>query len=108
MKSSARRPAQPPLGRGLGDALAGSEPLAGLLERMRQSHLRFETIAHLLPPALRDAVRAGPLDDTAWQLLAGNAAAAAKLRQMLPAVQASLKAAGWHGPEIKVKIQPRT
>ncbi len=102
------RPGLATTGRGLGDALAGSEPLAGLLERIRASRQRFDAIAPLLPPALRDSVRSGPLDDTAWLLLAGNAATAAKLRQMLPALQAALAAAGWQGPDIKVKIQPKT
>ena len=91
----------------LARALAGSEPLVGLLQRLRDSRLRFEAIAGLLPAPLLETVRPGPLDDTAWSLLASNASAAAKLRQMLPALEAQLKASGWQGPEIKVRIQPR-
>lgn len=106
MTSPPRRPATPTPSRALGDALAGNEPLAGLLQRVGDSRRRLEAVAHLLPHSLRDNVRAGPLDDSAWLLLAGNAAAAAKLRQLLPALQAALQAAGWQGPEIKVKIQP--
>ena len=61
-------------------ALQGSEPLAGLLHRIRQSQARLDAIAPLLPPALRQAVRPGPLDDTGWSLLVANSAAAAKLQ----------------------------
>ena len=89
------------------DALASSEPLAGLMQRVRESRRRFEAVKDLLPEALLASVRAGPLDDSAWLLLAANAAAAAKLRQMLPALEARLKAAGCLGPVIKVKIQPK-
>lgn len=90
------------------DALAGSETLAGLMQRIGESHRRFEAIADLLPEALRASVRPGPLDDSAWLLLAANAAAAAKLRQMLPALQSRLLSAGWQGPVVKVKIQPKS
>jgi len=108
MTDSPRTPQRPLSGRRLDDALAGSEPLVGLMQRIRESRLRFDTIADLLPETLRQAVRPGPLDDSAWLLLASNAAAAAKLRQMLPALLARLQASGWQGPDIKVKIQPRT
>lgn len=88
-------------------ALDRSEPLAGLLQRVRASRDRFEAIAPLLPPTLRASVRPGPLDDLAWSLLVEHAAAAAKLRQMLPDLQAALSERGWPQPAIKIKIQPR-
>jgi hypothetical protein len=97
----------PPLNHKLANALAASEPLAGLLQRLQASRQRFDAVQSLLPPPLRTEVRPGPLDDDAWSLLASNAAAAAKLRQMLPALQARLAESGWQGPEIKVRIQPR-
>ena len=88
----------------LSTALGRSEPLAALLKRLRESQARFAAITPLLPETLRAAVSAGPLDDSAWVLLAANASAAAKLRQMVPALQAALLAAGWIGPDIKVKV----
>ena len=102
-------PAQssPPHSLPLASALARSEPLAGLLQRVHESRARFEAIAPLLPAALRGEVRSGPLDDAAWTLLVAHAAAAAKLRQMLPALQAALQARGWPGPAIKIKVHPR-
>ncbi len=88
-------------------ALGRSEPLTGLLQRMRESRARLDTVVPLLPPGLADGMRAGPLDDSAWVLLVSNAAAAAKLRQMLPALEAALRARGWPGPPIKIKVLPR-
>jgi hypothetical protein len=57
-----------------------------------------------MPAALAAAVKPGPLDDSAWVLLAAHASAAAKLRQLVPELQAALEAAGWSGPAIKVKV----
>jgi hypothetical protein len=48
------------------------------------------------------------LDDTHWVLLVGNAAAAAKVRQLLPSLEAHLVAQGWQGPAIKIKVLPRS
>ena len=88
----------------LATALGRSEPLGALMKRLRESQARLAAITPLLPAALRAAVTAGPLDDHAWVLLAANASAAAKLRQMVPELQAVLLAAGWAGPAIKIKV----
>jgi hypothetical protein len=90
----------------LGAALDRSEPLARLLERARESRARFAVVAALLPDGLRDAVRAGPLDEDGWSLLAAHGAAAAKLRQWLPKLEAALAEQGWPQRPIKVRIQP--
>lgn len=91
----------------LARALDASEPLAGLLQRMQGSQARLAAISPLLPASLHDEVRAGPLDEAAWVLLVGHAAAAAKLRQLLPVLTAALLAAGWPAPPIKIKVLPR-
>jgi hypothetical protein len=88
-------------------ALGRSEPLTSLLQRMRESKARLDTLVPLFPPGLADGIRAGPLDDSAWVLLVSNAAAAAKLRQMLPALEGALREHGWPGPPIKIKVLPR-
>ncbi len=88
-------------------ALGRSEPLTGLLQRMRESKARLEALTPLFPPGLADGVRAGPLDETAWVLLVSHAAAAAKLRQLLPAMEAALRERGFGGPPIKIKVLPR-
>lgn len=88
----------------LATALKRSEPLGALMQRLRDSQARFEVIAPLLPAALKQAVKPGPLDDGSWVLLAAHASAAAKLRQMLPQLEAALTAAGWQGPTLRVKV----
>lgn len=94
----------PPQHLPLSAALRQSEPLGALMQRLRDSRARFDTIAPLLPASLRAVVKPGPLDDATWVLLAAHASAAAKLRQMVPELQATLVAAGWAGPEIRVKV----
>jgi len=89
---------------GIDQALAGSEPLALLSRRMRASQERLAAITPLLPVAMRASVRAGPIDDTGWSLLASSNAVAAKLRQMLPALEAHLRTHGWDGPPLRVKL----
>ena len=102
-----RRPGVPPLPTStlaIGQALAASAPLALLSQRMRESQDRLAAITPLLPPAMRASVRAGPIDDTGWSLLASSNAVAAKLRQMLPALEAHLRTCGWDGPPLRVKL----
>ena len=102
-----RRPVAPFAPLPVGRAIEGSVSLASLLARLNDSKRRFAAIVPLLPEALRTDVQPGPLDDQQWALLASNAAAAAKLRQLLPALTAALEAAGWAGPVLKVKVLPR-
>lgn len=71
-------------------ALASCEALTRLGERLRLSQRCFDSIAPLLPGGLREQVRPGPFDDESWTLLVSNGAVSAKLRQMLPALQARL------------------
>ena len=96
-------PAQAPLSRALRD----NAVLAGLLERLAQSDACWAVAAALLPASLAASVRPGPWDAKAWVLLADNAAAAAKLRQALPDIEAALAANGWHTNRIKIKVTPR-
>ncbi len=91
----------------LATALGHSEPLNSLLRRMRDSRARLDAIAGLLPESMRPAVRPGPLDDTGWVLLVGDSSAAAKLRQLMPALEAALLAAGWPAVAIRIKVLPR-
>jgi hypothetical protein len=95
------------LGLKLATALDHSEPLVGLLQRVRDSRSRLDALGPVLPPALRAGIRSGPLDDEAWVLLVDNAAVAAKLRQLLPALDDELRAHGWSKPPIKIKVLPR-
>jgi hypothetical protein len=91
----------------LARALEGSEPLARLLQRVEESRARHAVVIPLLPEGLRGAVRAGPLDDEGWSLLVDHGAAAAKLRQLLPRLEAALAERGFQPRALRVKIQPR-
>ena len=90
--------------RTLASALGNEHTLRDLLARVRESQRRLDTIAPLMEPPLRAAVQAGPLDDSAWVLLASHSSAAAKLRQLAPVFAAALLKAGLEGPPIKVKV----
>lgn len=104
---SGRPPTGPATGLYLATALDRNEALTGLLQRVQASRARLEAVTDLLPQALRGEIRAGPLDDTRWVLLVPNAAAAAKLRQLLPALDAALAAAGFNGPATRIKVLPK-
>jgi hypothetical protein len=91
----------------LAAALDRSESLTGLMRRLRDSRARLDTVAGLLPEALRPGVRPGPLDDAGWVLLVADPSAAAKLRQLMPALQAALLAAGWPDVPVRIKVLPR-
>lgn len=87
-------------------ALAQSEPLARLADRLRDSTARYQAVLPLIPPSLVGSVRAGPVDETGWSLLVDGPAAAAKLRQLKPRLEAALLEAGWAVPAVRVKILP--
>lgn len=88
----------------LGAALRQSQPLTRLLQRLQESNQRFEVLREHLPDTLRTEVRPGPLDDAGWTLLVRGGAAAAKLRQLLPTLQAALQAAGFAALAIRVRV----
>ena len=94
-----------PRPRTIGDSLASDDTLAGLLARVRASQQRLDALADILPGPLRTHLRAGPLDDEGWTLLAANAAVAAKLRHLLPTIAEALVAKGWQATAIRVKVQ---
>jgi hypothetical protein len=94
------RPAPPTLP--IGDAIAASERLSALVARVRESMAHLDTVRALLPADLSARVRAGPLDDDGWTLLVDGPAAAAKLRQMRPSLEAALA-----GPKLRIRVAPR-
>jgi len=96
------RPAVP-----LADALQGSEPLARLTQRLKDSQRRFACIEALLPQPLAAQAQPGPLDAHGWTLLARNPAVAAKLRQLVPLLEDRLAQAGLDPLPIRIKVQPR-
>lgn len=85
-------------------ALSQSAPLASLLQRVHESQARYAAVRAALPPGLAAQVRPGPLDGDEWALLVPSGAAAAKLRQCLPQLQAVLREGGWSEIGIRVKV----
>ncbi len=82
-----------------------SPTLARLTALTRDSGDRLKAIELLIPAALRPAVQAGPIDGDSWCLLVKSNAAAAKIRQLLPALQAHLRSRGWEVNAIRLKVQ---
>ena len=89
----------------LQQAAEGSPTLARLAELARESGERLRAVQFLLPAGLRSAVKPGPIEGTAWCLLVEGSAAAAKLRQVLPAMQAQLCGLGWEVTAIRIRVQ---
>jgi hypothetical protein len=89
----------------LDEALQQSVPLVRLRELMRDSQARYEAIRPCLPPTLTAWVKAGPVDETGWSLLAANASVAAKLRQLQPRLEAVLLERGWKVNAVRIKVQ---
>ena len=84
-------------------AMRAHEGLARLGERLEASRRRLRVITPALPGNLIASIEPGPLDDDGWSLLAANAAVAAKLRHLLPRLEALLAQAGLPA-HIRVKL----
>ena len=89
----------------LQQAADASPMLAQLAALTRESSERLKAVESLVPPALRPALQAGPIEGTTWCIVVKSNAAAAKLRQLLPAMQAHLRSKGWQVNVIRLKIQ---
>lgn len=88
------------------DALRAHEGLRQLGARLEASRRRLQVITPALPATLAASIQPGPLDEDGWSLLVANAAVAAKLRQLLPRLEALLAQAGLPG-RIRVKLAQR-
>ncbi|MDP2164973.1 MAG: DciA family protein [Hydrogenophaga sp.] len=89
----------------LEQAVGGSPSLALLQERIRTSQHCLQLVRPLIPPALRQHVKAGPIQDNEWCILVASAAASTKLRQLLPAMQQVLIQNGAQVNAIRIKVQ---
>lgn len=91
----------------LQQAAQESPTLAHLMGRVRASSERLQAVRSLLPAPLRASIQAGPLEDGCWCLLVSSNAVAAKLRQLVPALQAHLNSHGLGVVSIRIKVQNR-
>lgn len=87
------------------EATQGSPTLAKLTEISRDSENRLASIQALVPPALRSLLKAGPVDNNEWCLIIENNAAASKIRQLIPSLEAQLRVKGWPATSIRLKVR---
>ena len=85
-------------------AIENSPSLARLAGMVRESSDLLKSVESLLPAPMRASVKAGPIDGETWCLLISSNAAAAKLRQLLPSLQARLQANGHNITSIRLKL----
>lgn len=88
----------------LRQAAEESPTLARLAQLARESGERLRAIESSIPAPLRASIRPGPIEGTTWCLLVDSAAAAAKLRQLLPLLQQRLSSQGWEVTAIRLKL----
>jgi hypothetical protein len=81
-----------------------SPTLGRLAELATESTARLQAIQSFIPPSLRASVRAGPIEGNTWCLILDNSSVAAKIRQLLPALQAHLRTKGWEVNTIRLKV----
>jgi hypothetical protein len=89
------------------EAAEGSPTLASLAARARDANERLAAVQDLIPAEMRAAVQAGPAEADVWCMLVNGSAAAAKLRQLAPMLQARLKSRGWDVSTIRIKVMSR-
>ena len=89
----------------LQQAAEQSPTLSSLAAQIRDTRERLKAVEELIPVDLRAAIQAGPVNDNDWCLLVRGNAAAAKLRQLLPMLQARLQTRGWTVTTIRIKVQ---
>jgi hypothetical protein len=88
----------------LQQAAQESPTLARLAQLARESGEQLKAVESLIPHALRAAVRPGPIDGDSWCLLVDNSAAAAKVRQLVPALLSRLRERGAQIASIRLKV----
>lgn len=88
----------------LHQAAEESPTLARLAQLARESGERLRAIEPAIPASLRASIRPGPIEGSTWCLLVDSNAAAAKLRQLIPVLQAKLSSCGWEVTAIRLKL----
>lgn len=86
-------------------ATQDSPVLASLAELTRDSKARLKAIQPLIPAHMRLTVLPGPIEGDAWCLLTNSTSAAAKIRQLVPALISALKQQGWSINSIRVTVR---
>jgi hypothetical protein len=87
------------------EATQSSPMLAQLVAMADQSRERLEALAPLIPKALHNHILPGPTEGNKWSLLVDNNAVAAKLRQIIPALESHLKSRGLGQTSIRLRVR---
>lgn len=90
------------------EASQGSPTLAKLTEISRDSQQRLICIQTLVPLSLQPLLKAGPVDGNNWCLIVESSAAASKIRQLIPSLEAQLRLKGWPSTTIRIKVSSET
>lgn len=93
--------------RSVAEALQGHETLGALLNRWHLAQQCMQAALPVVGAGLATALRAGPIEDGCWVILADSGTAASKARQLLPRISAVLQQAGMPVSEVKVRVAPR-
>lgn len=89
-------------------AALGGGVLGPLVRQAQQAQACLNELRSVLPPALLAQVQSGPIEGDLWTLLVAHPAAAAKIRQFVPALAAHVRTKGWPIHRIEVKVQVPT
>ncbi|MDI9332357.1 MAG: hypothetical protein QM527_13825 [Alphaproteobacteria bacterium] len=104
-------PKAPPLVRGravsAAQAAIGSGVLGSLWRQAQEAQNCLAQLRSVLPAPLLSQVQSGPIEGGEWTLLVGHSAAAAKIRQWVPALAAHVRSKGWPVERIVVKVQQK-
>ena len=82
-----------------------SPTMARLTALSQESVARLKAIQPLIPSGLQSCIKPGPIDGPVWCLIMSNNASAAKIRQLLPDIEALLRRQGWEVTSIRLKVQ---
>lgn len=99
---------RPPQVQSVLEAGATHPKLGQLLAIQQASVACLQCLRPLIPSALAPALAAGPLIDGAWCVLVSGSAAAAKVRQLVPAWVAHLRVHGMAVQSIRVRVRRKT
>lgn len=86
-------------------AAMGTGMLGQLVRQAQDAQACLKELRSVLPPALLAQVQSGPIEGGLWTLLVAHPAAAAKIRQFVPALAAHVRTKGWPVQRIDVKVQ---
>jgi hypothetical protein len=81
--------------------------LAQLADLSAESKRRLQSLDELIPKSIHGRIQPGPIDGGTWCLLVENSAVAAKVRQLLPELQAQLRVKRFNVTSIRIKIQTK-